>query len=60
MGIRIKHYVDTDKIYHVEFIEKRGGKTFIKFVAPINGQKQEVELTEDEYGKMLTEGYYFK
>jgi hypothetical protein len=52
-----KHYVDTDKIYHVELIERRG-KTYIRFSAKIDGKKQEIELTEDAYGKMLQSGYY--
>ncbi len=58
MGKKTKHYVNTDKIYHVEFIEKRGGETAIKFVALIDGKKQEAELSEEEYGKMLVEGFY--
>ena len=55
---RHKHFVDTDRIYHVELIEKRGGKTFIKFTAPIDGKKQDMELSEEAYGRMLQDGYY--
>ena len=52
-----KHYVDTDKIYHVQIIERRG-KTYIQFSTKVDGKKQEIELTEDAYGKMLQNGYY--
>lgn len=55
-----KHYVNIDKIYNVELIEKRGGKTLVRFTAPIDGKKQTVELSEEEYGLMLAERYYEK
>lgn len=54
---KFKHYVDTDKISHVEFIERRK-KGCIKFTAKIDGKKQTVEIGEEEYGKMLRDGYY--
>lgn len=52
-----KHYVDTDSISHVEFIERRK-KGYIKFTAKIDGKKQETEIPEEEYGKLLRNGYY--
>jgi hypothetical protein len=55
---KLKHYVDTDKIYHVEFIQKRGGSSMIRFTAMIDGQKGQAEISEEEYGKMLQNGYY--
>ena len=55
---KIKHYVDLDKIYHVEFIQKRGGASAIRFTAMIDGQKGQAEISEEEYGKMLQNGYY--
>lgn len=54
---KLKHYVDTDKISHVEFIERRK-KGYIKFTAKIDGKKQTVEIGEEEYDKMLRDGYY--
>ena len=54
---KLKHYVDTDKISHVEFIERRK-KGYINFTAKIDGKKQTVEIGEEEYGKMLRDGYY--
>ena len=53
-----KHYVDLDKIYHVEFIQKRGGSSSIRFTAIIDGQKAQAEISEEEYGRMLQNGYY--
>lgn len=55
--IKRRHFVDTDKIYSVQFVERRK-VGYIKLIAKIDGQRQEVELTEDEYGKMLQNGYY--
>ena len=55
---KLKHYVDTDKIYSVEFIQKRGGSSAIRFTAMIDGQKGQAEIPEDEYGRMLQQGYY--
>ena len=52
-----KHYVDTNSISHVEFYERRG-KGYIKFTAKIDGKKQEVEIKEEEYGRMLRNEYY--
>ena len=59
MGKRIKqrHFVDTDKIYSV-YITERRGKSYVTFTAKVDGKKKEVELTEEEYGYMLAEGYY--
>lgn len=54
---KTKHYIDTNTISHVEFVERRR-KGYIKFVAKINGKRQEIELTEEEYGKLLRDGYY--
>jgi hypothetical protein len=41
---KLKHYVDLDKIYHVEFIQKRGGASVIRFTAMIDGQKGQAEI----------------
>lgn len=59
MGKRIKqrHFVDTDKIYSV-YITERRGKSYVTFTAKVDGKKKEVELTEEEYGHMLANGYY--
>lgn len=37
---KLKHYVDTDKISHVEFIERRK-KGYIKFTAKIDGKNKQ-------------------
>ena len=55
---KLKHYVDLDQIYSVEFIQKRGGLSVIQFTAIIDGQKGQAEISEEEYGKMLQNGYY--
>lgn len=59
MGKRIKqrHFIDVDKINNVHIVERRN-KTYIIFTTKINNKNQEVELTEEEYGKMLQNGYY--
>lgn len=57
MGKKTRHWVDTDKIYNVYMVEKRK-KSYVVFTAKIDGKKREVELTEEDYGKMLAEGYY--
>lgn len=60
MGKRMKqrHFIDVDKITNVHIVERRN-KTYIIFTTKINNNKnQEVELTEEEYGKMLQNGYY--
>lgn len=57
MGKKVRHWVDTDKIYNVYMVEKRK-KSYVVFTAKIDGKKREVELTEEDYGKMLAEGYY--
>ncbi len=54
---KIKHYVNTDSINHVEFVERRK-KGYIRFTAKIDGKRQEVEVTEEDYGKLLKDGYY--
>jgi hypothetical protein len=55
---KIKHYVDLDQIYTVEFIQKRGESSAIRFTAIIDGQKGQAEISEEEYGRMLNNGYY--
>jgi hypothetical protein len=59
MGKRIKqrHFIDVDKIKNVHIVERRN-KTYVVFTTKINNKNQEVELTEEEYGKMLQNGYY--
>lgn len=54
---KTKHYVDTNTITHVEFVERRK-KGYIRFTAKVDGKKQNVEITEEEYGKLLANGYY--
>lgn len=54
---KTKHYVDTNTITRVEFVERRK-KGYIRFTAKVDGKKQDVEITEEEYGKLLVNGYY--
>lgn len=59
MGKKIKqrHFIDVDKIRNVHIVEHRN-KTYVIFTTKINNKNQEVELSEEEYGKMLQNGYY--
>ena len=59
MGKRVKqrHFIDVDKISNVHIVERRN-KTYIIFTTKIDNKSQEVELTEEDYGKMLQNGYY--
>lgn len=57
MAKKVRHWVDTDKVYNVH-IEERRKKTYVVFTAKVDGKKKEIELTEEAYGKMLAEGYY--
>jgi hypothetical protein len=58
MGKKVRHWVDTDKIYSVSITERRK-KTYVIFSAKVDGKrKNDIELTEEDYGKMLADGYY--
>ena len=59
MGKRIKqrHFIDVDKINNVHIVERRN-KTYIIFTTKIDNKNQEIELSEEEYGRMLQNGYY--